>query len=210
MGAVDETFGAWFIGLQVASLLLGVSILQAWAFFSRARQDPVALKAVVRESRAQETEFSRVARSSSSCTSPACERCATHSSACRLLGVALSALASAGLYHFLVSSIGNPAALVEIPAYLNAEPFVNVSLLRPAPQTYADHLLGGQHRGRSVVGGLFITFLPLDLIAIRHSFYAFRLFRRKLLRGTQYRPLTCPRPSHAKQNLTRCRRTQQV
>ena len=48
MGAVDDSYGAWYIGQQVSLVLFGVSILQTWAFFNERAHDPFAIKAVVR------------------------------------------------------------------------------------------------------------------------------------------------------------------
>jgi len=47
MGLYDDTFGAWFIGQQVAVFCFGASILQAWIFFKTAGQDAKALQALV-------------------------------------------------------------------------------------------------------------------------------------------------------------------
>ncbi|KZV82159.1 hypothetical protein EXIGLDRAFT_730124 [Exidia glandulosa HHB12029] len=95
MGAVDDSFGAWYIGQQFATLLLGVSILQTWMFWTNSERDPAHLKALV--------IFLLV------------------------LGLGFNALVSAGLYHFLVSSIGNPEAMMEVPWTLKAEPFLSAA-----------------------------------------------------------------------------------
>jgi len=97
MGAIDDTFGAWFVGMQVATVAFGFSILQTWIFFQRWDTEQLHLKILVT------TVFA--------------------------LGFALVFLTSHGLYHYLVSSVGNPGALMEIVWSFKAEPWVSEALV---------------------------------------------------------------------------------
>ena len=47
MGQIDDTFGAWFIGHQVATIFYGVSILQTWLLVQRWANEPPIFKYVV-------------------------------------------------------------------------------------------------------------------------------------------------------------------
>jgi hypothetical protein len=47
MGAVDDTFGAWFVGMQVSTVAFGFSMLQAWLFYQRWHNEPWHLKILV-------------------------------------------------------------------------------------------------------------------------------------------------------------------
>lgn len=105
MGVFDNTFGAWYIGQQVALLLVGASVVQSWVFLKNCGQDPVLLKAVVM--------------------------------ILMVLQLVQGGLVAAGLYHFLVSSIGNPEALMSIPRTLYAEPFIAASIIALVQWFYA-------------------------------------------------------------------------
>ena len=109
--------------------------------------------------------------------------CALADARHRLLGLTLTMLTSAGLYQFLVSSIGHPEGLTRIPPYLNAEPFINVCSSYPClPICLLIRVQHWQSINLVVVHASVIFFKPraltLGLMLWGCRFYGFRLFRR--------------------------------
>jgi len=93
MGAVDDVYGAWFIGVEVSSVCFGLSILQCFLFLQRWRLESKASCLLVIVVAA--------------------------------LGFFHVCLTSHALYHYLVSSIGDPSELQEVAWSFKVAGFVS-------------------------------------------------------------------------------------
>ncbi|KAF8511262.1 hypothetical protein BU17DRAFT_69701 [Hysterangium stoloniferum] len=85
MSVFDDTFGAWFVGMEVSNVAFGFAMLQIWIFCQNWQSEPLILKFVV--------------------------------VLVLVLSFLLVFLTSHGMYYYLVTSIGDLAALSDIVWY---------------------------------------------------------------------------------------------
>ncbi|PPR03979.1 hypothetical protein CVT26_001052, partial [Gymnopilus dilepis] len=113
---VNNTWGATFVGLVLASILYGITSLQLYIYFIKYPHDPKRLKALV--SHAVSFPFSPDRFAIQALT--VCHELLRYSGWFRLLDTTSLVLVCSGVYQYLILGIENPLIRLDVNSFLGA------------------------------------------------------------------------------------------